>query len=466
MTAIVAIFVLVGLVWGTILATRGNLLLACVGLLIATATAGVYFLQFDLGGITLSIDRLAIVGLVAAFIFQWKLGKIEVRPWMAIDTVIAIFFGVLFFNTFTHDFRNIEPGQVPPVQHLINGYLIPLTVYIVARNLKYDEKQIDWFLMAMTAFGVYLAAIGILEGLGLYGFVFPRYIADPKIGLHFGRARGPMVQSVSYGVYLCGCLLTTCLLWTRASSKWKWFILSLIPLFLAAIFFTKTRTVWAGCGLSLMAGIFLTMQGKTRTVLITGMIACGLLAVVAKSDAIMGLQREGSVQDTRRSVSMRASFTYVSWEMFLDRPVLGHGFSQFKKAKLPYLADRNVDLVLESIRDYDHHNTFLSVLCDLGLMGFIPFLAMYGMWLRNGWRQARSNSPEWAKAVGTLGVGVVLIAFCQMIGHEITFMPYDHLLIFLVAGMNAALAYDFGLVKRTQQTTPPTPWQHQAAARG
>ncbi|MFN3152981.1 O-antigen ligase family protein [Bremerella sp.] len=466
MTAIVAIFVLVGLVWGTILATRGNLLMACVGLLVATAVAGVYFMQFDLGGITLSIDRLAIVGLAGAFILQWKMGKIEVRPWMAIDTVIAIFFGVLFFNTFTHDFRNIEPGQVPPVQHLINGYLIPLSVYIVARNLKYDERQIDWFLMAMTAFGVYLAVIGIMEGLGLYGLVFPRYIADPKIGLHFGRARGPMVQSVSYGVYLCGCLLTTCLLWTRASNKWKWFILSLIPLFLAAIFFTKTRTVWAGCGLSLMAGIFLTMKGKTRTVLISGMIACGLLAVIAKSDAIMGLQREGSVQDTRRSVSMRASFTYVSWEMFVDRPILGHGFSQFKKAKLPYLADRNVDLVLESIRDYDHHNTFLSVLCDLGLMGFIPFLAMYGMWLRNGWRQARSNSPDWAKAVGTLGVGVVLIAACQMIGHEITFMPYDHLLIFLVAGMNAALAYDFGLVKRTQPTTPSTAWQQQAAARG
>ena len=448
MTAIVAIFVLVGLVWGTILATRGNLLLGCVGLLVATSAAGVYFLQFDLGGITLSIDRLAIVGLVAAFVFQWKLGKVEIRPWMTLDTVIAIFFGVLFFNTFTHDFRNIEPGQVPPVQHLINGYLIPLAVYIVARNLKYDEQQIDWFLMAMTAFGVYLAVIGIFEGLGLYGFVFPRYIADPKIGLHFGRARGPMVQSVSYGVYLCGCLLTTCLLWTRASSKWKWFIFSLIPLFLAAIFFTKTRTVWAGCGLSLMAGIFLTMQGKTRTVLIGGMIACGLLAVVAKSDAIMGLQREGS------------------WEMFLDRPILGHGFSQFKKAKLPYLADRNVDLVLESIRDYDHHNTFLSVLCDLGLLGFIPFLTMYGMWLRNGWRQARSDSPDWAKAVGTLGVGVVLVAFCQMIGHEITFMPYDHLLIFLVAGMNAALAYDFGLVKRTQPTTPSTAWQQQAAARG
>lgn len=465
MLVLIAIFALVGLVWGTILASRGNLLLACVGLLVITSAFGVYFLQFDVGGITLSLDRLGIVGLVGAFVLQWKLGKVQVRPWMTLDTVMTVFFGVLFFNTFTHDFRNIAPGSVPPVQHLINGYLIPLAIYIVARNLKYDEKQVDWFLIAMTLFGVYLAVIGIFEGLGLYGFVFPRYIADPKVGLHFGRARGPMVQSISYGVYLCGCLLATCLLWYRTPGKMRWFILGLVPLFLAAIFFTKTRTVWMGGGLSLLVGVFLTMQGKARTVLLTGMVGCALLVLVAKSDAIMGLKREGSAEDTKRSVSMRASFTYVSWEMFLDRPLLGHGFSQFKKAKLPYLADRNVDLVLESIRDYDHHNTFLSVLSDLGLLGFIPFITMYGLWLRNAWLQARSNSPPWAKAVGTLGVGIVLTAFCQMVGHEITFMPYEQSLIFLIAGMNAALAYDFGLVSHTSSITPPPAW-HPQAARG
>ncbi len=466
MPVIIAIFALVGLVWGTILASRGNLLLACVGLLVVTSVFGVYFLQFDVGGITLSLDRLAVVGLVGAFALQWKLGKVQIRPWMTLDTVMAVFFGVLILNTFSHDFRNIAPGSVPPVQHLINGYLIPLTIYFVARNIKYDEKQVDWFLIAMTVFGVYLAVTGILEGLGLYGFVFPRYIADPKVGLHFGRARGPMVQSISYGVYLCGCMLTTCLLWYRTSSKMRWFILGLVPLFLAAIFFTKTRTVWMGGGLSLLVGVFLTMQGKARTALLTGMVACALLVLVVKSDAIMGLKREGSAQDTKRSVSMRASFTYVSWEMFLDRPILGHGFSQFKNAKLPYLTDRNVDLILESIRDYDHHNTFLSVLCDLGLLGFIPFMSMYGLWLRNAWRQSRSNSPPWAKAIGTLGVGVVLIAFCQMVGHEITFMPYEQSLIFLIAGMNAALVYDFGLVSHTFSIQPRQPWHSQAAARG
>jgi len=464
MIAIALIFALAGLVWGTIVATRGNLLLGCVAVLFATSTLGVYFFQFN-AGITLSLDRLAIVGLVAAAILQWKMGKLEIRPWMTIDTVMAAFFAVLLVNTFMHDFRTTLPGQVPIVQHLINGYLIPLTVYVVARNLKYDEQQFDWLLMALTAFGVYLAAIGIFEGLGLYGLVFPRYIADPEIGLHFGRARGPMVQSVSYGVYLCGCLVATWLLWIRTSSKWQYFLLGLIPLFLAAVFFTKTRTVWLGCGASLMACVFLTLQGKTRTVLLAGMITAGLLAVVAKSDAIMGLQREGTVTDTRRSVSMRASFTYVSWQMFLDKPIAGHGFSQFKQAKLPYLSDRNVDLILESIRDYDHHNTFLSVLTDLGLLGFVPFLAMYGLWTRTSWRLARSGK-DWQRLAGTLGFAVFLIACCQMIGHEITFTPIDHLLIFLVAGMTTAVAFDQGLVRGSTRLFPQHAWHPHTSAQG
>ena len=40
----------------------------------------------------------------------------------------------------------------------------------------------------------------LLEMAKLWGLVFPRFIGDPTIGIHFGRARGPMLQSVRLGV--------------------------------------------------------------------------------------------------------------------------------------------------------------------------------------------------------------------------------------------------------------------------
>ena len=54
----------------------------------------------------------------------------------------------------------------------------------------------------LACFGLYLAATGLLEAAHQWAFVFPRYIADPTVGLHYGRARGPMVQAVSYGLCL------------------------------------------------------------------------------------------------------------------------------------------------------------------------------------------------------------------------------------------------------------------------
>ncbi|PHS01540.1 MAG: hypothetical protein COA78_22640 [Blastopirellula sp.] len=442
--AITLIFALVGLIWGAIFAFRGNLLLGCVGVLIATSVFGSYFLNFDVAGITLTLDRLALVGLVAAFVVQWKLDKLEVRPLCMVDWVIGGFFAVMIVNAFTHDWRSAMPDQVPVVQHIINGYLIPLTIYIIARNLRYTEKNTTWFLIGMTVFGLYLAVIGIFEGTGQYGLVFPRYIADPELGLHFSRARGPMVHSVSYGVYLTGCLLCAWLLRDRVSPNWRTVITILLPAFLAAIYFTKTRTVWLGAGGSLMLAFSLTLQGRTRKLVIGSMLAVGLCVGVAKMDSIMGLQREGTVQDTRKSVSMRASFTYVSWQMFLDSPITGHGFGQFKTEKMSYLSDRNVDLLLESIRTYDHHNTFLSILTELGLLGLIPFLLIYLLWAKTGVSlQRNKEAPQWAKNLSVLSLGMLFIACCQMIGHEITYTPIDHLLIFMTAGICVALRQQF-----------------------
>ncbi|MCC9605403.1 O-antigen ligase family protein [Blastopirellula sp. JC732] len=438
MTAIYAILAIAGLLWGTIWMIRGSLLHGCMALLVCTSTFGVLFFEFN-AGINLSIDRLALVGLVGAFIVQWKLGKVKLRPWMTIDYVIATLMGVIFINSCFLPWG----GESLVIQHFLNGYLIPLTLYVVARNLDYTEKSVRQILVFFVLFGVYLAVTGVLEGLGQYGLLFPRYIADPKIGLHFGRARGPMVQSVSYGVYLSTCLLAVWILRDHIGAKWRPFLYMLLPVFLAAVFFTKTRTVWLGAGGSLLVVLWLTLQGRARTIVIASLFAVALLGGLSKMDGIIGLKREGTVKDTRNSVSMRASFAYVSWKMFLDSPIVGHGFTQFKAAKLDYLGDRNVDLVLESIRDYDHHNTFLSILVDLGIVGFIPFLAMYYYWARDGWTLAHRQEPPWAKSLGILFLGVIVISWMQMFGHEITYTPIDHLLIFCVAGMAMGIKQQF-----------------------
>jgi O-antigen ligase len=127
--------------------------------------------------------------------------------------------------------------------------------------------------------------------------------------------------------------------------------------------------------------------------------------------------------------------------MFLDRPILGFGFGQFPEAKLPYLSDRSTPLDLESIRPLAHHNTYLSLLVELGLMGFLLYMALLGMWLLYGWRLARgSRQPDWARHHGVLFLCAMATYAVQMLFHDVTLTSIDHSIIYLLAGMTVGMS--------------------------
>ncbi len=131
------------------------------------------------------------------------------------------------------------------------------------------------------------------------------------------------------------------------------------------------------------------------------MIAAALLLAVTKMDSLVNFDRELPAAYAGKSVELRGEMAYVSWKMFLDHPLLGVGFDQFFKAKLPYLADRSTSLHLEATRDQVHHNTFLSLLTESGLVGLGLMLAVLALWGRTAWRLARDQGlPDWARAQG------------------------------------------------------------------
>jgi len=132
----------------------------------------------------------------------------------------------------------------------------------------------------------------------------------------------------------------------------------------------------------------------------------------------------------------------VSWLMFHDRPLLGFGFGQFAEAKLPYLDDRSTSLNLEIIRPWAHHNTYLSLLTELGLVGFLLYITLLALWANYAWRLAQgARRPAWAKAHGVLVLCALATYTVQMLFHEVSFTSVDNSIIFLLAGMAVGLSY-------------------------
>ena len=436
MPAVVAIIALVAVVWGSIFLLRGSIVVGCLGVLLAICCFGYEFMHFEP---SLTIDRILLAAVIGTYVVQRAVGRTDPKPFTKTDAVTLGFVGYLLVSMLLSDWREVPTGQVSPMWRWIGGYLTPLILYWCAKQAPWDERTARLVQAGFAVFGVYLGFTALCEITQQWALVFPKYIADPKIGLHFGRARGPMVHGVSFGHYQGVCLLAAWLCLLRAERKWQVVLVAVVPLFLGGVFFSYTRSVWMGTGLGLVLVLAMTLRGRVRNITLGSMALGAMLVGLTQMDKITGFQREQSAADTRESADMRLSFAYVSWHMFLDRPILGFGFGRFPLDKLPYLDDRSTELKLEKLRPYVHHNTFLSILTDTGLLGLALFLAMLGYWLRDAWRTQCGDGPTWAKHQAALLVGGVGVYACQLMFHELSYTPLDNSLIFFLAGCTGAV---------------------------
>jgi O-antigen ligase len=281
----------------------------------------------------------------------------------------------------------------------------------------------------------------VCEVAGLWSLVFPRYIADPSLGIHFGRARGPELNSVSLGLYVTACCLCAWTLLPLVQRRWHQFVLlAAVPLMTFGVFLTYTRSTWIGLAASGLVVAGFQIPRRLRMPLLAGGALIGLLFAAMSWSQLIGLQREGTVQDAHHSVDQRTSFAYVSWQMFCDNPICGVGFGRFFDQKLPYLSDRSQHFELESIRQLHHHNTLLSVLTETGLIGLTVFLAVFIAWGRTAWRLATSAAASpWIRAQGVLMLALIANYLCSAVFQDLTLLPSQELLLFVFAALTVNL---------------------------
>ena len=442
MEALAIITGIVGLVWGAVVCIRGGLLGGCLVVLLAGTCFSLPFLDLQLGSLSLTVDRILWVALIVQYAIWRQRGWADPKPPGRAEVVLCAFIGLMVLSTFTADWR---ANGSEPATRLAIYYLMPLGIYWVARQSKLTPRSVPAILGCLAAFGVYLAVTAIAETYQAWWLVFPKYIqtttTDSKLEF-IGRGRGPLLNPIGTGMLLTLCLIGALMWWPHLKRPGRLLLVILSTLFCVAIYCTLTRSAWLGGMLALSIVLVLSIPRSWRIpVLGGGLLAAALLAATQWQN-LMAFKRDRDLtaRQTAESVHLRPILMVVGWKMFLDRPLLGCGFSQYPKESAAYFSDRSSSLPLEKGRGYIPHNVLLSLLAETGLVGLGLFLMLVSLWGRDAWRLWRLGSaPLWARQQGLLFLAVLAVYFTNGTFHDMSVVPMAHMTLFFLAGVTAGL---------------------------
>jgi O-antigen ligase len=459
MPIVALIAALAALVWAAIYARRGSLVVGC-GLFLAVGyVVGYDFWNVRLGSLPVTLDRVVLVGLVAAFVVQWRDKGVRTifaacpsnvappprknssDPFFCLsDWLLGGLLVVLVTSAALSGTPDVAGADTSKWGRLVTAFIIPAVLYWIARQTPITGQAWRALLAILALLGIYLAVTAVAETAGLWSLVFPRYIADPTLGIHFGRARGPTLNAASMGLYLTACLWCGWTLFGQVRRGWQLVLLAALPAMALGVVLTYTRSTWLGLAASGLVVLGARLPRRWRWPAVGTVVVMGTLLTAVDWNQLVHLQREDTASQSQHSVDQRLSFAYVSWQMFKDHPIFGVGWGRFYDRKLPYLSDRSQDFELESLRSLNHHNTPLSLLTETGLAGLGAFLALLAVWARYAWTLAAdANLPPWVRSHGVLMLALLVSYLASALFHDLTLVPQQEWLLAVFAGLTVGL---------------------------
>jgi O-antigen ligase len=440
MVAILSIGGIVGLVWSVLAFRHGGMLMGCLAVILVGSCFGHEFFHVTIGPVPITFDRLILAGLLLLFLVSYRTSLVDAKPLARADGVLGVLLLVLTVSTLTHDWQ-IDGAQ--PAATLLFFYGLPIAIYWLARQAQLDRRHLHLLIGFFAIFGLYLACTAIAEKLQIWSLVFPRYIASPDHEEFFGRARGPFLNPVGCGLYLT-CGLVSCLFaWPRLQQFGRAAILASAAVIVVGAYCTLTRSVWLGMGLGVVLVIGLSVPKKWRVPLFVSLAVVGTSLLAIKGSNLSSFKRDKHVSqfEMSESAKLRPILATVAWRMFQDRPLVGHGFGQYKQLDMEYWRDPTSNLPLERAKPYVQHNVFLALLTDTGLVGLTLYLALLGLWTRSAWRVwtcARRSLAE--RQIGLLMLVVLTSHVTNGMFHDVSIIPMGNMLLFLVAGVCQGVA--------------------------
>ncbi len=367
---------------------RGNFAHGVLVWLILTAFFPGHFWRSDLSGFfNFTIGRVAIVTLGILFLLRSLLLGLPRLP-VKIVALMAVLTAYFAFSAWQAGWT-LTISAAPPYYRLFVGYVFPFAVFVFTlagftrqhdadqtASSRYYQRLITGILWIFFAFGVYLTFTAFCEKFELWSLVWPRFIADPGVGLNFGRARGPFAEAFAMALTLSFLFFVNLFLAKRAQTPLRILLWTFNILVLAAIYFTQTRTGYVCLLACAVVWIWLVVGQLKRSAALAVIAAILLTAVAVNWNIVSSKDRTVGGLAAARPILGRIAVSQMALELTAERPFFGVGFGHYRQAFLAKKKDLS-GTASSHARHLSQSVAALSVLCETGLVGLILYLAVF-----------------------------------------------------------------------------------------
>ena len=418
---------------------------------------------FELGSAipNLTFDRVALTAILASIVLRkvfsrktvGKVGKVDVVDFAVGAFVIICSVNLLLTRItmgniaeFTQDVKTQETVQA--TRAYVNHYLYAFATFYIVRNLVDDTRKIRLVLVAMAIIAVYLVPIGVFEHFtGKSWFTETQQVGWQQGGIN--RAQGPLKGPAVYGATLGVCLVIFVYLFfqSKAPAKRLLYLLGIIGSGVGEVM-TFTRSAWLSPALALLV-LAVVYEGKRKVLfawITAGVVVLALFLPIIQRSAIFG---ERVMK--KSTIESRMLITRNTMEMIKDKPVFGFGINNFDFYKWSY------PVYVPGIEGYvgpTSHNTFLTILVEVGLLGAIPYLLIFAIlsryWVATYARASGNPLVGGRELVGTIGAATV----CYFVTAMVIDMRFFRYTEYLFWALLALICVQYSVVRssRTEET--------------
>ncbi len=353
------------------------------------------------------------LSLLLIFVIPWE-GVVELAGLGSAAKVIGFVVGGLWLATVLATGRVRRPGP----------FLVAVSLFVLwnalsimwsadpTLSLLHVLTWVQCLALAFVLWDVYRTRAAVLAGLQAYvlgsyvaiGLALSNYFSSHAFYSYYQRyAPGQQTNPDGFGfVVALGVPVACYLASVPATTKWQGFFRLVNLVYVPAAFFgislSGTRTAAIAAVLGLAFGLAsLGRVGLSKRIAVLLLLAAGVFVLLPVVEPLKSFERLGTTgtELTQGTWNGRLENWRQGLDSFAEHPIFGVGADMYRSV---YATERDPLGKLA-------HNSFISVLVELGLIGFLLFAAILAIALLDALAQPRWEKWFWLTVLLVWAIG-------------------------------------------------------------